>query len=77
MRLKSIRPALLISMFVACMGAAMSPVHAADQKGRLQLAAGGNPAVCKANYEQCIKACDGMASCNNQCSANYRGCLGL
>ena len=43
---------------------------------RVQLSAGGNPAVCKANYDQCIKGCDGMASCNNQCAANYRGCLG-
>lgn len=49
----------------------------APQKERLFLAAGGNPAVCKANYERCVNACDGMSGCINQCAANYRGCLGL
>jgi hypothetical protein len=46
------------------------------QHGLLQLAAGGNPAVCKANYEQCVNACGGMSGCANQCATNYRKCLG-
>jgi len=46
-------------------------------KGHLFLAAGGNPAVCKANYERCVNACDRMSGCINQCAANYRGCLGV
>lgn len=47
-----------------------------NQNGLVKLAAGGNPAICKANYDQCIKGCQGFAQCNNQCAANYRGCLG-
>ena len=35
----------------------------------------GDPAICKANYDQCIKGCDGAASCSNQCMTNYNGCL--
>jgi hypothetical protein len=80
-----------IGLFVLCAGMSMSPVHAgqgtqtdlnghavavADQTGRIKLAAGGNPAICKANYDQCISGCAGFAQCNNQCAANYRGCLG-
>jgi hypothetical protein len=32
--------------------------------------------LCKANYDQCMKACDGATSCSNQCLVNYNGCLG-
>lgn len=35
----------------------------------------GSPAVCKANYDQCMKGCDGAAQCSNQCMVNYNGCL--
>jgi hypothetical protein len=35
----------------------------------------GSPAVCKANYDQCMKGCGGAAQCSNQCSVNYNGCL--
>jgi len=35
----------------------------------------GSPAVCKANYDQCMKGCDGAAQCGNQCMVNYNGCL--
>lgn len=44
--------------------------------GLLHFAAGGDPAICKANYEQCVGACGGMSGCANQCSTNYRKCLG-
>lgn len=78
-------------MFALCMGMTISLVNAEqgfqtsqnghaisviDQNGRIKLAAGGNPAICKANYDQCINGCQGFAQCNNQCAANYRGCLG-
>ncbi len=80
-----------IAMFVLFVGMTMSPLHAdqgiqagpngravsiANPKGAIRLTAGGNPAVCKANYDQCIRGCGGFAQCNNQCGANYRGCLG-
>ena len=45
-------------------------------KAGIQLAAGGNPVVCKANLDQCVKACDGAQQCTNQCNVNYQGCLG-
>jgi hypothetical protein len=32
--------------------------------------------ICKANYDNCIRACDGATSCSNQCLVNYNGCLG-
>lgn len=69
---------LLISMFALEFGVTQLSSHDTQYRwsGRVQLAAGGNPAVCKANYDQCVKGCDGMASCTNQCAANYRGCLG-
>ena len=91
MKLKRFKLICSIGMFVLCMGMTMSPVDAgqgvqtsrnghavsvADQNGPTKLAAGGNPAICKANYDQCIKGCAGFAQCNNQCAANYRGCLG-
>ena len=91
MQLKRIKLISSTVMFVLCVGMAMSPLRAdhgiqASHKGRamsianqgapMKLAAGGNPAVCKANYDQCISGCGGFAQCNNQCAANYRGCLG-
>jgi len=30
---------------------------------------------CKANYDQCTKACNGMTSCTNQCQTNYDACM--
>ena len=76
MRMTFIGPALLLCAFVLCMDTTISPSLAVGQNGRIRLAAGGNPAVCKANFDRCWSACVGMASCQNQCSANYRGCLG-
>jgi len=91
MHLKRFKKICAIGMLVLCMGIATTPVNAgqgiqtsqnehgisvADQNGRIKLAAGGNPAICKANYDQCINGCAGFAQCNNQCAANYRGCLG-
>ena len=31
--------------------------------------------VCLANYNQCMKGCDGAASCSKQCKVNYDGCM--
>ena len=31
--------------------------------------------VCMANYNQCMKGCDGAASCSKQCKVNYDGCM--
>ncbi len=30
--------------------------------------------ICQANYDQCIKGCDGATSCSNQCQVNKDGC---
>jgi hypothetical protein len=60
---------------IAASGPAAS-VASPSRHGWLRLAAGGNPAVCKANYEQCSNACGGMSGCVNQCATNYRKCLG-
>ena len=30
--------------------------------------------ICQANYDQCIKGCDGAVSCSNQCQVNKDGC---
>jgi len=91
MQLKRIGLIGVTGMFVLCMATTVSPLHAdqgiqasqsrrpvsiANQNGAMKLTAGGNPAVCKANYDQCISGCGGFAQCNNQCAANYRGCLG-
>ena len=90
-QLKRIKRICSAGMLVLCMGIIVSPLHAnqgiqagqnghavsiANQKGPVKLTAGGNPAVCKANYDQCMKGCGGFAQCNNQCATNYRGCLG-
>ncbi len=32
--------------------------------------------ICQANYDQCIKGCDGATSCSNQCQVNKDGCNG-
>jgi hypothetical protein len=50
----------------------------AQQTGQTKtrpLVLAGSPAVCKANYDQCMKGCDGAAQCSNQCMVNYNGCL--
>jgi hypothetical protein len=87
MQSKSIK-LLLLSTLILCVGLAMSPVSAGIQnsgygvpvlhnelhKIRPTMLA-GNPAVCKANYDQCIRGCDGFAQCNRQCAINYNGCL--
>jgi hypothetical protein len=73
-----IKCASLIAAFVVVLGLTSAGVHAeqAKRSPRIHLAAGGNPAVCKANFDQCYAACDHMSGCENQCSANYRACLG-
>jgi hypothetical protein len=71
---------------VLCAGLAVASAHASsvqtnDQATPIQpsgqplILAGGNAALCKANYDQCIKGCAGMASCSNQCTTNYNKCI--
>jgi hypothetical protein len=31
--------------------------------------------ACLANYNQCIKGCDGATSCSKQCKTNYDDCM--
>ena len=69
---------------ILCAGMFVSSAYASSlesngpaqtQQNRPLILAGGNAALCKANYDQCIKGCDGMASCSNQCATNYSKCL--
>jgi hypothetical protein len=71
---------------ILCAGLAVASAHASNlqtndqatptqHNGRPMIVAGGNAALCKANYDQCIKGCDGMASCSNQCTTNYNNCM--
>jgi hypothetical protein len=39
-------------------------------------AGGGNPQMCLANYNQCLKGCDGATQCSNACKVNYDQCIG-
>jgi len=87
MQSKSIK-LMLLSTFILCAGLAMSPVsadiqnsgygvpvqHNESHKIRPTILA-GSQAVCQANYNQCIRGCDGFAQCNRQCMINYQGCL--
>ena len=89
MQSKPIKSSLLFSAIILCIGMNMSPVQAEyvqsnDYRIQTQpnglhkiqpLIVAGSPAVCKANYDQCIRGCDGFAQCNNQCMINYNGCL--
>jgi hypothetical protein len=85
MRIEIMRSAFFASALALQLTAAVSG-HAAQNTQASQsashistpqrLAAGGNPAICKANYDHCVGACDGMSGCINQCASNYRGCLG-
>jgi hypothetical protein len=86
-RSKSKKLSLLFSMVI--LGMAMSPVRAEyiqksgheiqTQQNEMHkiksFVVAGSPAVCKANYDQCMKGCDGASSCSNQCMTNYNGCL--
>ena len=87
MQPRSIKTSLLLSL-VLCMG--MTSSLQADymqdngyktqtqQTGQTKVRPfvfAGAPAVCKANYDQCIKGCDGAAQCSNRCMVNYNGCL--
>jgi hypothetical protein len=70
---------------ILCAGMIVSSAYASSlqsndpaqtqQNGRPLILAGGYAALCKANYDQCIKGCDGIASCSNQCATNYSKCL--
>ena len=80
---------LLFSMIlcILCAGPMMRPVHATANSGpevqtqhnashKIQrIIVAGSPAVCKANYDQCMRGCAGAQSCSNQCMTNYNGCL--
>ena len=80
---------LLLSAIILCLGMALAPVRAeyiqnnghemqTQPNGvhKIQpLIVAGSPAVCQANYNQCIRGCDGFSQCNRQCVINYNGCL--
>jgi hypothetical protein len=88
MRMEIVRPALFVCVLALGFTTAVSGYAAQNtqanqnasyiskQQGGFRLAAGGNPAVCKANYDNCVGGCGGMSGCISQCAANYRGCLG-
>ena len=76
MRAGLMTSALFASIIALGVASAIPGYAAQSTHGSFRLAAGGNPAVCKANYDRCVGACDGMSGCINQCAANYRGCLG-
>lgn len=68
---------VLFSLIVTLgLGSAVSGNAAQTKQTSFRIAAGGNPAICKANYDRCVGACGGMSGCIKQCGANYRGCLG-
>lgn len=87
MQSKSIK-LLLLSTFILCVGMTMSPVNAGIQNSGYgvpvqhnelhkirPLIVAGSPAVCQANYNQCVRGCDGFQQCIRQCQINYNGCL--
>jgi hypothetical protein len=37
--------------------------------------ADGHSDQCLANYNQCMKGCDGATSCSKQCKVNYDNCM--
>lgn len=77
---------LRLSIVALCAGM-MSPVSAEyiqnsaiqsphTRAARIQpMILAGNPAVCQANYNQCVRGCGGFAQCVRQCQINYNGCL--
>jgi len=83
----SLGTTLLLSMTlcVLCIGTTLRPIHATPYTGsevQIQqmhkirpIVVAGSPAVCKANYDQCMRGCAGAQSCSNQCMTNYNGCL--
>ena len=87
MQSRSIR-ALLLFSFVLCVGmtSSLQAEYIQENSYKIQapragqtkirpLLLAGSPAICKANYDQCMKGCDGAAQCSNQCMVNYNGCL--
>jgi len=87
MQLKSIKVILLFAL-VVCIGMASSLRAESVQDNGYKIQApftaqakirplilAGSPAVCKANYDQCMSGCAGAAQCSNQCMVNYNGCL--
>jgi hypothetical protein len=87
MRLRSIQALSLFSLFL-CIGmtSSLQADYIQDNSYKMQarptaqtklppIVLAGSPAICKANYDQCMKGCDGAAQCSNQCMVNYNGCL--
>ena len=84
-----LRTTLLLSMIlcILCLETTAHPVQAIPYNGsevqthisplhKIQrIIVAGAPAVCKANYDQCMRGCAGAQSCSNQCMRNYNGCL--
>jgi hypothetical protein len=80
---------MLLSAAILCVGLAMSPAGAEyiqNNGSRIQtqrsqtpvtrpMIFAGSPAVCQANYNQCVRGCDGFPQCVRQCQINYNGCL--
>ena len=88
MHSKAIKLFPIIAMIFLSIGMAMTSAQAGNinndyrmqtqvqqlRKSRAIILA-GDPAICKANYDQCLRGCDGAVSCSNQCMTNYNGCL--
>jgi len=49
-------------------------VMASGRRSTIRLADTHSDA-CLWNYNNCLKGCDGAASCSSQCKVNYDGCL--
>ena len=41
----------------------------------VRIAQSSHTQICQDNYNQCMRGCDGAASCSNQCKVNLDGCL--
>ena len=65
---KKILAAVIVAAVVVLVGIYMSMTSA-------PALADTHSDLCLANYNQCLKGCDGATSCTNQCAVNYNGCL--
>ena len=66
----------LIAVFVAAAGAGSLAAANVDRAGQPPvMLAQTHAEICAANRDQCLKGCDGMTQCSNQCWTNYDGCM--
>lgn len=49
--------------------------YIAYHRGFTRIAQATHADICKANLDQCEKACDGFQQCIKQCEINYQGCM--